>query len=297
MGFRSGFIAVVGRPNVGKSTLINRVLGEKITITSDKPQTTRNRIQLIATDEESQMIFLDTPGIQKPKNALGKYMYEVSVSTLTEVDVVLCLVDTTEYHGPLEELIFSALKKVKGKTPIILGINKIDQRQKEEILPLIAYYDGLGIFDEIIPLSAQEGENVDRVMETLKSHLPEGPLYYPEDMVTDQPEKFVVSELVREKALEQLSQEVPHGIAVAVESMKPRKDKDLVDVEATIFVERESHKAIVIGKKGARLKSIGIAARRDIEALLGSRVNLSLWVKVVKNWREKEETMKRFGYR
>lgn len=295
--YKSGFVTIIGRPNVGKSTLLNRIIGEKLSIISDKPQTTRNKIQMIYTEEDCQIIFLDTPGIQKPKNELGEYMLGVSESTLNEVDVIACMVDTDPHTGELDSYIFQRLKEINPDTPIILLINKVDKIQKEYILPLIEKYQNMELFREIIPISAAKGDNVDAFLETLKKYLPEGPRYFPEDMITDQPEKFIVGEIIREKALYRLSEEVPHGIAVGVESMKERKDKNLMDIRAVIYVEKESHKGIVIGKGGKMLKSIGTLARKDIENLLDIKVNLQLWVKTAKKWREKEDQVKKFGYR
>lgn len=294
--FKSGFVAVVGRPNVGKSTLMNQVLKEKITIISDKAQTTRNKITLIYTDNKGQIVFLDTPGIQNPRNKLGEYMLETSLSSLEGVDIITMLVDTSTHIGSKDAMIIRELKKYKGRLPIILLINKIDEITKEEILPIIAQYSEYEIFDEIIPISALTGENVDSYVKSLFDKLEEGPQYFPEDMITDQPEKFVVAEMIREKGLRYLSEEVPHGLAVKIESMKERNERPFFDIEATIYVERESHKAIVIGKGGSMLKRIGTAARKDIEALLAARVNLRLWVKVSKNWREKDEKVSGFGY-
>ena len=294
--FKSGFVAVVGRPNVGKSTLMNQVLKEKITIISDKAQTTRNKITLIYTDNKGQIVFLDTPGIQNPRNKLGEYMLETSLSSLEGVDIITMLVDTSTHIGPKDAMIIRELKKYKGRLPIILLINKIDEITKEEILPIIAQYSEYEIFDEIIPISALTGENVDSYVKSLFDKLEEGPQYFPEDMITDQPEKFVVAEMIREKGLRYLSEEVPHGLAVKIESIKERNERPFFDIEATIYVERESHKAIVIGKGGSMLKRIGTAARKDIEALLAARVNLRLWVKVSKNWREKDEKVSGFGY-
>lgn len=293
--YRSGFVTVVGRPNVGKSTLLNQIIGEKISIISDKPQTTRNKIQLIYTDEECQIVFLDTPGIQMPKNKLGEYMLKLSKATLEEVDIITFLVDDSKEIGRLDEYIITELKGIR--TPIILLINKIDKISKKEVNELITKYEKMNMFEEIIPLSALNGDNIDSYLEALKKLLPEGPQYFPEDMITDQPERFIISEIIREKALENLNEEVPHGIFVEIERISQREDKDLIDVNAVIYCERESHKGIVIGKNGRMLKAIGKAAREDIERLLGSQVNLQLWVKVEKNWREKENKVRYFGYK
>lgn len=293
--YKSGFITVVGRPNVGKSTLLNKIIGEKISIISDKPQTTRNKIQLVYSDENSQIIFLDTPGIQMPRNKLGEYMLKVSKSTLEEVDVVTFMVDDSMETGSMDSLIIQDLKSIS--TPIILLINKIDKLGEEEILKLIEKYRKMDMFEEIIPISALSNKNIDRYIEVLKNKLPEGPQYFPEDMITDQPERFIIAELIREKALLCLDEEVPHGIYVEVDGVKERNNKDIIDVFANIYCEKESHKGIVIGKRGAKLKEIGQNARVDIETLLGSKVNLQLWVKVEKNWRERENKVKYFGYK
>ncbi len=293
--YKSGFITVIGRPNVGKSTLLNRVIGEKISIISDKPQTTRNKIQLVYTEDNAQIVFLDTPGIQRPKNKLGDYMLRVSRSTLEEVDVVTFMVDDSMEIGSMDSMIIEDIKKIS--TPIVLLINKIDQLNEEEILELIDKYDKMDLFEEIIPISAMDGTNVDRYIEVLKKMIPEGPQYFPDDMITDQPERFIIAELIREKALINLEEEIPHGIYVSVQEVKQRENKKLIDVVATIYCERESHKGIVIGKAGSKIKEIGKTARLDIENLLGSKVNLQLWVKVEKNWREKENKVKYFGYK
>ncbi len=294
--FKSGFVTLIGRPNVGKSTLMNRMIGQKIAITSNKPQTTRNRIQTIYTDKETgQIIFLDTPGIHKAKNKLGEYMVHVAEHTLSEVDVILWLVEPSNFIGAGEKHIIEELKKVK--TPVILVINKIDTVKKEEILEYIDTYRKVCDFAEIIPLSALKGDNVEDLVQTIFKYLPYGPMFYDEDTITDQPERQIVAELIREKALRALKEEVPHGIAVAVESMKERPGKkEMVDIEATIICERDSHKGIVIGKKGAMLKKIGSLARPEIEAMLGKKVNLQLWVKVRKDWRDSDIQMKNFGY-
>lgn len=293
--YKSGFITVIGRPNVGKSTLLNRVIGEKISIISDKPQTTRNKIQLVYTEDNAQIIFLDTPGIQRPKNKLGEYMLKISKSTLEEVDVVTFMVDDSMEIGAMDSMIIEDIKNIK--TPIVLLINKIDQLNQEEIFQLIEKYNNMNLFEEIIPISATEGTNVDRYIEVLKKMIPEGPQYFPEDMITDQPERFIISEMIREKALINLQEEIPHGIYVAVEEVKQRENKKIIDVIANIYCEKESHKGIVIGKGGLMLKEIGQTARVDIESLLGSKINLQLWVKVEKNWRERENKVKYFGYK
>lgn len=293
--YKSGFVTVVGRPNVGKSTLLNQVIGEKISIISNKPQTTRNKILLVYTEEEAQMVFIDTPGIQMPKNKLGEYMLKISKSTLEEVDIVTFMVDDSMEIGSMDSMILEDLKQIS--TPIVLLINKIDNLDHEDVLKLIDKYNKMDLFKEIIPISAMNGTNVDKYIEVLKKMIPAGPQYFPDDMITDQPERFVISEIIREKALINLEEEIPHGIYVSVEEVKQRKDKDIIDVVANIYCEKESHKGIVIGKSGSKLKQIGQTARIDIESLLGSKINLQLWVKVEKNWREKENKVKYFGYK
>ena len=293
--YKSGFVTVVGRPNVGKSTLLNQVIGEKISIISDKPQTTRNKIQLVYTEDEFQVVFLDTPGIQMPKNKLGEYMLKISKSTLEEVDVIAFMVDESLEVGAMDSYILNELKTVS--TPLVLLINKTDKLKEEEILFLIKKYNEMGLFKEIIPISALNNNNIDKFINVLKEMLPEGPQYFPSDMITDQPERFIISEIIREKALINLEEEVPHGIVVGIESIKDRNNKELIDVFATIYCEKESHKGIVIGKNGKMLKEIGQRAREDIERLLGSKVNLQIWVKVEKNWRERDNKVKYFGYK
>lgn len=293
---KSGFVTIIGRPNVGKSTLLNRIMGEKLSITSNKPQTTRNRIQLIYHEEDAQIIFLDTPGIQKPKNKLGNYMLGVSQDSLAEVDAITLMVDSSSRIGPTDKEILESLKKYKGKTDLILLINKIDQVEKGSLLPLIDQYAKYNLFKEIIPISASTGDNLEEYLQALKRILPEGPKYFPDDYITDQPEKFIVAEFIREKALYNLQEEVPHGVMVVCDSMKEREDKDLLDIEATIYVERDSHKGIIIGKKGQMLKTIGSQSRQDLERFFSIKVNLQIWVKVSKNWREKQNMVERFGY-
>ena len=291
---KSGFVTLIGRPNVGKSTLMNRLIGQKIAITSNKPQTTRNRIQTVYTDERGQLVFLDTPGIHKAKNKLGEYMVKVAESTLNEVDAVLWLVEPTTFIGAGEKHIAEQLKRVK--TPVILIINKIDTVKKEEILLFIDTYRKIYDFAEIVPVSAMKGENTDTLLEVIFKYMPYGPLFYDEDTITDQPERQIVAELIREKALKCLDEEIPHGIAVAIDSMKYRKDGKLADIDATIICERDSHKGIIIGKGGGMLKKIGSAARYEIERFLDVQVNLKLWVKVKKDWRDSDFLMKNFGY-
>ncbi|MDU5368369.1 GTPase Era [Finegoldia magna] len=292
--FKSGFVSVIGRSNVGKSTLLNRILGEKLTIISDKPQTTRNKIQLIYTDENMQAIFLDTPGIQTPKNKLGDYMLKVSMSTLNEVDVITYIVDTTEEIGKLDSEIIEKLKLVNTK--IILLINKIDKISSDKVNELVEMYSKVGIFEEIIQISALNGDNVEGYLTSLKNNLPEGPMYYDKDSVTDQPIRQIVQELIREKALINLSDELPHGIAITIEKFKERQDKNLIDIDATIIVEKKSHKGMVIGKKGSMIKKIGTDARIDIEQLLDAKVNLKLWVKIDEEWRNKDSRLRYLGY-
>lgn len=295
MEYKSGFVTIVGRPNVGKSTLLNRIIGEKIAITSNKPQTTRNKIQCIYTEDDFQIVFLDTPGIHRPKNKLGEYMAGEINNSLKDIDVILCMVDNSIEIGPGDKYIIEEMKNIRSKK--ILVINKADKLNNEKLDRIINNYKEVGIFDEIIPISALDGKNVDELMNNIKEILPNGPQYYPDDMITDQPERLIVAEMIREKSLHYLDQEVPHGIAVKVDKMSTRKDKDLIDINATIFCERDSHKGIIIGKNGRKLKGIGKSARQDIEKLLGSKVNLQLWVKVNKNWREKDKMVKRMGYK
>lgn len=292
--YKSGFVTLIGRPNVGKSTLMNQIIGQKIAITSNKPQTTRNRIQTVYSEENGQIIFLDTPGIHKAKNKLGEYMVTVAERTLNEVDVILWLVEPTTYIGAGEQHIAETLKRVK--TPVILVINKIDTVKKEELLPVIESYQKLHEFAEIVPVSAMNGENKENLVSTIFEYLEEGPRFYDEDTITDQPERQIVAELIREKALRLLNDEIPHGIAVSIEKMKERKGGKIMDIEATIVCERDSHKGIIIGKKGAMLKNIGMNARREIENLLDQQVNLQLWVKVRKDWRDSDMFLKNYGY-
>lgn len=294
--FKSGFVTLIGRPNVGKSTLMNRLIGQKIAITSKKPQTTRNRIQTVYTDEnKGQIVFLDTPGIHKAKNKLGEYMVNVAERTLNEVDVVLWLVEPTNYIGAGEQHILEKLRKVN--TPVILVINKTDMVKKEEILSYIDTYRKEYDFAEIVPLSALRGDNTDILIDLIFKYLTYGPMFYDEDTITDQPERQIVAELIREKALHALSEEIPHGIAVTIERMKERENGGIIDIDATIICERDSHKGIIIGKGGVMLKKIGTNARFEIERLLDSKVNLKLWVKVKKDWRDSDFLIKNFGYR
>ena len=290
--FKSGFVTLIGRPNVGKSTLMNCIIGQKIAITSNKPQTTRNRIQTVYTSEEGQIVFLDTPGIHKAKNKLGDYMVTVAEKTLSEVDVILWLVEPSNFIGAGERHIIEQLKK--GKTPVILVINKIDTVKKEQLLEYIDTYRKEYDFAEIVPVSALKAENIKELLKCIMKYLPYGPAFYDEDTVTDQPVRQIVAELIREKTLRLLSDEIPHGVTVSIESMKYKKN--IVDIEATIFCERDSHKGIIIGKNGAMLKKIGSMARRDIEELLEKQANLQLWVKVKKDWRDSDFLLKNFGY-
>lgn len=291
--FKSGFVTLIGRPNVGKSTLMNYLIGQKIAITSNKPQTTRNRIQTVLTTDEGQIVFVDTPGIHKAKNKLGEYMVNVAEKTLNEVDVVLWLVEPTTFIGAGEQHIAKQLQRVK--TPVILVINKVDSVKREEILPAIATYKDIYDFADIVPVSARSGDNTDELLRVIMKYLPYGPQFYDEDTVTDQPERQIVAELIREKALHSLQDEIPHGIAVAIDRMKMQNK--VMHIDATIICERDSHKGIIIGKQGSMLKKIGSTARYEIEKMLDCKVNLKLWVKVKKDWRDSEFLMKNFGYR
>ena len=291
--FKSGFVTLIGRPNVGKSTLMNHLIGQKIAITSNKPQTTRNRIQTVLTTEDGQIVFVDTPGIHKAKNKLGEYMVNIAERSLNEVDAVLWLVEPTTFIGAGERHIIDQLKGVK--TPVILVINKIDMVKKEDLLPAIDTYRREYDFADIVPVSARSGDNTDVLVKVILKYLPFGPQFYDEDTVTDQPERQIVAELIREKALHCLNEEIPHGIAVAIDRMK--MERKVMHIDATIICERDSHKGIIIGKQGSMLKKIGSTARYEIERMLDCRVNLKLWVKVQKNWRDSDYIMKNFGYR
>jgi GTP-binding protein Era len=291
--YKSGFVAIIGRPNVGKSTLMNQVIGQKIAIMSDKPQTTRNKIHGVYTTDQAQIVFLDTPGIHKPQSKLGDYMMKVAQSTLGEVDAVLFLVDVVEGIGGGDRFIIEQLKDVK--TPVLLLLNKIDKVHPEELLPIITTYKDLYPFAEIIPVSALQGNNVTPMLEQVIRYLPEGPQYYPADQVTDHPEQFVCAELIREKILHLTREEVPHSIAVAIEDMRV-EENGLVRISAVIYVERDSQKGIIIGKQGALLKEVGKRARHDIESLLGSKTFLELWVKVKKDWRNQERVLRDLGF-
>ena len=292
--YKSGFVTIIGRPNVGKSTLMNHLIGQKIAITSNKPQTTRNRIQTVYTCERGQIVFVDTPGIHKAKNKLGEYMVNVAERTINEVDVVLWLVEPDTFIGAGERHIAEQLKKTK--TPIILVINKIDMVKKEDILRFIDAYRKIYDFAEIIPASALRGQNTADIIDMIYKYLPYGPQFYDEDTVTDQPQRQIMAELIREKALHALDEEIPHGIAVCIDKMKERRSGDMVDIDATIICERESHKRIVIGKGGAMLRKIGSTARYEMEQMLEMKVNLQLWVKIKKDWRDSDFLMKNFGY-
>ena len=290
---KSGFVSIIGRPNVGKSTFVNRVIGHKIAIMSDKAQTTRNKIQGVMTRDDAQIIFIDTPGIHNPKHKLGDYMMRVAKNTLSEIDAIMFMVNVNEDIGRGDEYIMEMLKNVK--TPIFLVLNKIDLVHPDTLMPKIEQYQSYMDFTDIIPISALEGLNVDHFIDVLKSFLPEGPKYYPDNQISDHPEQFVVSEIIREKILHLTSEEIPHAIGVNVDRMI-KEDEDKVRIEATIYVERDSQKGIVIGKGGKKLKEVGKRARRDIEMLLGSKVYLELWVKVQRDWRNKVNFIRQIGY-
>lgn len=293
-GFKSGFVSIIGRPNVGKSTLLNRIVGQKVAIMSDVPQTTRNKIQGVVTSDDSQIVFIDTPGIHKPQTRLNDFMLKSAYSTFNEVDLVLFMVNAAEKRGAGDNFILEKLKNLRS--PKFLVINKIDQVKPEELLKIIMDYTSDNEFNEVIPISAIQGNNVDEMMVTIKKYMPEGPQFYPDDQVTDHPEYFVVSEFIREKILQLTKEEVPHSVAVVVESML-RNEDDKVHVHATIIVDRASQKGIIIGKGGKMLKEIGVRARRDIEAMLGDKIYLELWVKVQKDWRDKQSYLQDYGYR
>ena len=290
---KSGFVTLIGRPNVGKSTLMNRLIGQKIAITSNKPQTTRNRIQTVLTTDEGQIVFVDTPGMQRAKNKLGEYMMYTATRTLNEVDVILWLVEPTTFIGAGEQEIVSKLEKVN--TPVVLVMNKIDTITREELIQCIDVYRKVYDFDEIVPVSARSGDNTEVLTRVIFQYLPYGMPFYDEDTITDQPERQIVAEMIREKALHSLEEEIPHGIAVVIDRMKV--EKKIMHIDATIICEKESHKGIIIGKQGNMLKKIGSAARYEIEKMLDLKVNLKLWVKVQKNWRDSDFLMKNFGYR
>ena len=290
--YKSGFVTLIGRPNVGKSTLMNYLIGQKVAITSNKPQTTRNRIQTVLTRPEGQIVFVDTPGIHKAKNKLGEYMVNIARHSLDGVDAALWLVEPSTFIGAGERHIMEQLKKIT--TPVVLVINKIDMVKKEEVLTCINAYRKEYDFAEIVPVSARSGENTEELIRVILQYLPYGPQFYDEDTITDQPERQIVAELIREKALHCLEDEIPHGIAVAIDRMKMQNK--VMHIDATVICERDSHKGIIIGKQGAMLKKIGSTARFEIEKMLGCRANLKLWVKVQKNWRDSDFLMKNFGY-
>lgn len=292
--FKSGFISVVGRTNVGKSTLLNQLIGQKISIVSNKPQTTRNNIRCIRTTSSSQMVFIDTPGFHKPKSKLSDYMVDVANDSYKEVDVILFLVEEDINIGKGDEFLLEKLRAQKA--PVILVINKIDKIPKDEILAKIALYSKYDFIKDIVPISASNGDNIDTLIDTIESYLQQGPLYFPEDMVTDRSERFVISEIIREKTLRLLKDEIPHGIAVEIMTMKKRDNKNLYDIEANIYTERENHKKIIIGKQGSMLKKIGISSRKEIEDMIESKVNLKLWVKVKDEWRDKPLILNNLGY-
>ena len=293
-GFKSGFVAVVGRPNVGKSTLINALIDDKIVIVSDKAQTTRNRIVCVYTDEKKQIVFMDTPGIHKPKHKLGEFMVDQAVDSLREVEAVLFVVAANEKRGPGDNFVIEQLRKVN--VPVFLIVNKIDTMEKQDLLEAIVSYENSYPFEAVVPISAKEKDNIEEVVNLLEKHLPEGPKYFPDDMITDQPERLIISNIVREKILLQTHDEIPHAIAVDVDEMKTREDGTTY-VRATIYVERDSQKGIIIGKQGAMLKTIGRQARGDVERLLATKVFLDLWVKVKKDWRNKSGMLSELGYR
>jgi len=292
--FKSGYVTIIGRPNVGKSTLMNQIIGQKIAITSNKPQTTRNRIQTVYTTDEVQIVFLDTPGIHKAKNKLGEYMVSVAKDNMSEGDIIMWLVEPSTFIGAGEQEIIKWLSNVK--VPVILVINKVDTVKKEEVLTFIDAYRKQFEFAEIVPVSALRGENVDELIKVISKYMPYGPKYFDDDTVTDQPLRAIVSEIIREKSLHALNEEIPHGIAVTVDLMKKRNNKNIWDIEATIICEKDSHKGIIIGKGGAMLKKIGSTARYEIERLVEGKVNLKLWVKVRKEWRDSDLYLKNYGY-
>lgn len=291
--YKSGFITIIGRPNVGKSTFLNHVIGQKIAIMSDKAQTTRNTIQGVLTEQDAQCVFIDTPGIHKPKHRLGDFMVKLAENTLNEVDIIMFMINAEEGFGRGDQYIIDRLENVKK--PVFLIINKIDQIHPDKLLEIIDQYKDKYPFEEIVPISALEGNNVSHLLGVLKQHLPEGPQYYPEDQVTDHPERFIMSELIREKALELTREEIPHSIAVVIEQIE-KSENEKVRIQATIVVERSSQKGIVIGKQGSMLKQIGTKARKDIERLLGTKIYLELWVKVQKDWRNRSQLLQSYGF-
>lgn len=292
-GFKSGFVSIIGRPNVGKSTLLNALIEDKVAIMSDKPQTTRNMIRGIYNAEDCQIVFSDTPGIQSPRNKLGKYMEKASERSLVDADVILYVVDDSNYIGRKDKDIIERLKECKE--PIILIINKIDLLNHEELIKRIVMYDELKLFKEIIPVSALKNKNKKRIIQVLKEYLPEGPRFFSDDMTTDQPTKVLISEIIREKILHYTDEEIPHGVMVEIERLQEKKN-NLIDIAAMIYVERENHKKIIIGKGGRKIKGIGMAARKELEDRFGARINIELWVKTKENWRENEFFIKNFGF-
>lgn len=295
MSFKSGFVTIIGRPNVGKSTLANAILGEKIAIMSDKPQTTRNRINAIYTDNDCQIVFIDTPGLHKPKTKLGDFMVTSALDTLKEVDAVVYMIDDSDKIGPGDQFILEQLQNIK--TPVILAVNKVDLIPPELYVKIVNNYKDYSFIKEVISISALNAKNIELLMKHIKIFLPNGPMYYPGDILTDQPEKAVVAEMIREKLLHYLDDEIPHGVAVEIESFKERKNQEMIDIRATIICERDSHKGIIIGKNGRKLKGIGKSSREEIEKLLGTKVFLELWVKVRPGWRDSDTFLKNFGYK
>ncbi|MBD1371171.1 GTPase Era [Hazenella sp. IB182357] len=293
--FKSGFVALIGRPNVGKSTLMNHVIGQKVAIMSDKAQTTRNKIQGVYTDNDGQIVFLDTPGIHRPQSKLGEILVKTATDALEEVDMILFLVDVEAGLGAGDRFIIENLKGIE--TPVYLVLNKIDRVHPEALLPLIDQYQKLYSFTEIVPISALQGNNTSTLLELIFKRLPEGPQFYPSDQVTDHPERFIVAEFIREKVLELTREEIPHSVAVVVDQMSEREGQDIIDIYATIFTERKSQKGILIGKNGVLLKEVGKRARIEMERLLGSKIYLNLWIKVKKDWRNEEMMLRQLGYR
>lgn len=292
--FKSGFVSIIGRPNVGKSTLLNQLIGEKIAIMSNKPQTTRNQIKAIYNDDESQIIFVDTPGMQDPRNKLGRYMLKSSEESMKGTDIILFVVDESDFIGKADSKIIEKIKFRKESK--ILVINKVDKLTNEKLMKIVTMYDEKKIFDEIIPVSALKGTNKNRVVEVIKKYLTYGPQFFPEDMITDQPERVLISEIIREKILHYTEEEIPHGTMVQIESIKKREDKELIDISAVIYCERENHKSMIIGKAGRKIKGIGSSARKELEEKLGMKVNLEIWVKVKANWRDNENYIRNFGF-
>lgn len=296
MSFKSGFVSVIGRPNVGKSTMINAITGEKVSIVSEKPQTTRNVLKAIVNKPDAQIVFIDTPGVHKPKNKLGEYMVSIAHATLNEVDAIVFITDANDKQpGEGDKMIISQLKQIN--TPAILVINKIDLVKKEELLSMIASYNELMDFAATVPISAIQAEGIDAVIQEILKLLPEGPKYFPDDMITDQSERILAAEIIREKMLSLLEDEVPHGIGVDIETFKERHNKNIIDIDAVIYCEKESHKGIIIGKQGAMLKKIGTLARVELENILGTKIYLQLWVKVKPDWRNSESILRMLGYK